>query len=262
MERKEPTLSSGISSANVGDTNNGNEREVPSNRRPPTEYDEPRQARPTKMLAQSTGPLPAIALVVALLGVGGAGVLGWKFTEAQSALLKADARITQLESQLSVTSTESTASLGSLQVNLRTVDNEVKNLRENTRKLIAEQTDKLSSLSKNLENIKADIGSVKNDTSSLKQDTSSIKQDLLSNKLTFDELPPRVEAFEKSLAEQRKRVQDVAASVSTLQNQLKNAEGLTTRITTAEEAIDAIDDNRRIINKDLLQIKQQLGIKN
>ncbi len=249
MERKEPTLSSG------SNTSNSSEREDSSSRRPAPEYDEPRQARPIQMPTPGAGPLPVIALLVALIGVGGAGFLGWKFNEAQAALLKAEDRIAQLENQLNVTSTESTASLGSLQVNIRTVDGEVKNLRENTRKLIAEHTDKLSGLSKNIENVKADLGNVKNDA-------SSIKQDVLANKLTFDELPPRVEAFEAALAEQRKRVQDVTTSVSTLKNQLKSAESVTARITSAEEAIDAIDDNRRIINKDLLQIKQQLGIKN
>jgi hypothetical protein len=253
MERKEPTLSSGSNNTNANTIVSGNERDETLNRRP--EYDEPRQVRPAQTTTTSTGPLPAIALVVALIGVGGAGFLGWKFSEAQVQLLKAGDRITQLENQLNVTSTESTASLGSLQANIRTVDGEVKNLRESTRKLIAEHTDKLASLGKNLDSIKADLGSVKNDA-------SSIKQDVLANKLTFDELPPRVEAFEKSLAEQRKKVQDVAASVTTMQNQLKNSEGLASRINSAEEAIDAIDDNRRNINRDLVLIKQQLGIKN
>lgn len=253
MERKEPTLSSGSNNANANTIVTSNERDETLNRRP--EYDEPRQVRPAQTSKASGGPLPAIALVVALIGVGGAGFLGWKFTEAQVALSKASDRITQLENQLNVTSTESTASLGSLQANIRTVDSEVKNLRENTRKLIAEHTDKLGSLSKSLDNLKADLGNVKTDA-------SSIKQDVLANKLTFDELPPRVEAFEKSIAEQRKKVQDVAASITALQSQLKNSEGLASRVNSAEEAIDAIDDNRRNINRDLLLIKQQLGIKN
>lgn len=253
MERKEPTLSSGSNNANANTIVTGSERDETVNRRP--EYDEPRQVRPVQTSTSSAGPLPAIALVVALIGVGGAGFLGWKFTEAQVALAKASDRITQLESQLNVTSTESTASLGSLQANIRTVDSEVKNLRENTRKLIAEHTDRLGSLGKTLDNLKADLGNVKNDA-------SSIKQDVLANKLTFDELPPRVEAFEKSLAEQRKKVQDVASSVTVLQSQLKSSEGLASRVNSTEEAIDAIDDNRRNINRDLALIKQQLGIKN
>jgi hypothetical protein len=45
-------------------------------------------------------------------------------------------------------------------------------------------------------------------------------------------------------------------------NQIKSAEGLASRITKTEEAIDSIDDNRRVLNKDVMQIKQQLGIKN
>lgn len=250
MERKEPTLSSGISASNAS------EHEDPSIRRPAADHSEPRQSRPIQVPpASNTSSLPAIALVIALLGVGGAAFLGVKLTEAQAALLNADGRITQLENQLNVASTESTASLGSLQVNIRTVDSDVKSLRENTRKATAENTEKLSGLGKSLDAIKAELGNVKNDA-------SSIKQDVLANKLTFDELPPRVDAVEKSLAEQGKRVQDVAKSISTLQNQVKTVEGITARVTSAEEAIDAIDDNRKIINRDLVQIKQQLGIKN
>jgi chromosome segregation ATPase len=251
MERKEPTLSGGIS--NNG--NNGNEREDSASRRPVPAYDEPRQSRAIGVPASSVSPLPAIALVIALLGVAGAGFLGWKLTEAQTALIKSDGRITQLENQLNITSTDSAASLGSLQVNIKSVDSDVKNLKEQVRKNTAEQTEKFTGVVRNIDASKKEIVEIKNDTNTLKQDT-------LAHKAGLEELTGRLDAADKALAEQRKRVQDVAASVSSLQGQLKNVESLTSRVTAAEEAIDAIDDNRRIINRDLVAIKQQLGIKN
>ena len=244
MERKEPTLSSGPS----------NEREEPS-RRTNVGYDEPRRGPTNYAPAPSSGPLPAIALVIGLAGVSASGFLGWKFMEAQEILVKDAARITQLESQLNLTSSESTQSVTALGINLQKMDGEVKKLWEVSRKSTSDYTDKINGVSKNLESAKGEINN-------LKTDASSIKQDVLAHKATLDELPPRIEATEKAIAEQKKRVQDVAASVNAMLNQVKSAEGLAARITSAEEAIDAIDDNRRVINKDLLQIKQQLGIKN
>jgi len=246
MERREPTLSGG----------NNNGREEPVSRRSSSTYDDSRSARTAHAPERSSGsgPLPAIALVIALLGVAGAGFLGLKLTEAQAALMKADGRITQLENQLNVTSTESTATVGSLQVKLISVDTEVKKLWEVSRKTVADNTDKFNGISKSLDVNKKDITEVKNSESSLKQDT-------LAQKASLDEVVARLEAQEKALVDQRKRIQDVSASVTAALSQVKSAEGLVGRITSAEEAIDAIDDNRRTINRDLAQIKQTMGIK-
>lgn len=247
MERREPTLSGG----------NNNEREEPSRRRSSTPvYEEKGSSRPAHVQERSSGsgPLPAIALVVALLGVAGAVFLGLKLTEAQAALMKADGRISQLENQLNVASTESTATVGSLQVKLIAQDSEVKKLWEVSRKTVADTAEKFSGVSKSLDANKREIAEVRNSE-------NSVRQEVLAQKAGLEEAVARLEAQEKALVEQKKRVQDVAASVTAALNQVKSAEGLAARITTAEEAIDAIDDNRRTINRDLAQIKQTMGIK-
>lgn len=247
MERREPTLSGG----------NNNEREESSRRRSSTPaYEEKGSARTGQAQERSagSGPLPAIALVVALLGVAAAVFLGLKLTEAQAALMKADGRISQLENQLNVTSTESTATVGSLQVKLIALDGEVKKLWEVSRKTQADTSDKFNGVGKSLDANKKEIADVRNSDGSL-------KQEVLAQKAGLDEAAARLEAQEKALVEQKKRVQDVAASVTAALNQVKSAEGLAARITSAEEAIDAIDDNRRTINRDLAQIKQTMGIK-
>lgn len=245
MERREPTLSGG----------NDNLREEPVSRRSTSStFEDARPSQSVYVPSQGSGPLPAIALVVALVGVAGAGFLGWKLTEAQAALMQSNARITQLENQLNVTSTESTASVGSLQVKLISIDNEVKKLWEVSRKTTSDITEKFNGVSKSIDANKKDIADVKGDVHSLKQDT-------LAQKAGLDETIPRLDAQEKALADQRKRIQDVASSVTAMLGQVKSAEGLAARITSAEEAIDAIDDNRRTINRDIAQMKQQMGIK-
>jgi chromosome segregation ATPase len=248
MERREPTLSGGAN--NSSGTNNDRE-EAPVRRASPA-YDEPRSSRGVE---PSSSSLPAIALAVALIGVAAAGVLGWQLLETQAKLVKDAGRIAQLESQLDVTSTNSTQSVGALQINLQKVDGDVKKLQEVVRKLTSDHNDKLASLSKSLDSAKAEIGNLKGDTNSLKQDS-------LAHKASIEEIAPHFDAVEKNIAAQSKRITDVSASVNAMLNQVKSAEGLASRITKTEEAIDSIDDNRRIINRDLQQIKQQLGIKN
>lgn len=248
MERKEPTLSGGAN----------NDREEAPVRRTASSYDEPRVSRSSADYApasSSSSSVPAIALVLALVGVGGAGFLGFQLMEAKTIIEKDSARIAQLESQLNVTSTESTQSVAALGINLQKVDSEVKKLWDATKKSNSDHNDKENSLSKSIESSKAEINNLKGEVNSLKQDS-------LAHKASIDELPPRIDDLNKNLAEQRKKITDVAAGVNTLAGQVKSAEGLASRITKTEEAIDAIDDNRRTINKDLLQIKQQLGIKN
>ena len=259
MERREPTLSGGANNSNGANSSNGgnNDRdEAP--RRSSSAYDEPRTSR--TVVAEyrepsSASPVPAVALVIALVGVIGAAFLGWQLMELQTKSVKDAARIAQLESQLDVTSTNSTQSVGALQINLQKVDGDVKKLQDVVRKLTADHAQILTAHTKSLDNLKAEIGNVKGDASSLKQDS-------LAHKATFEEVATNFDAVEKNIAAQSKKISDVSASVNVMVNQIKSAEALASRITKTEEAIDSIDDNRRVLNKDVMQIKQQLGIKN
>lgn len=247
MERREPTLS-GNSPSRGADV----ERDEAPVRRSAPVYDEPRVSRSS---GDSSSSLPLIALLVAIVGVLGAGFLGFELMEANGKIAKDAARIQQLENQLNVTSSESTQSVTALGINLQKVDSDVKKLQETVRKLNADHEAKLASLGKSLDGAKSEI-------TGLKGDATSLKQDSLAHKATLDEIAPHFDSVEKNIAAQSKKIADVSASVNAMLNQVKSAEGLASRITKTEEAIDAIDDNRRTINRDLLQIKQQLGIKN
>ncbi len=249
MERREPTLSGGNTSSNNGASAERDEAPI---RRSAPAYDEPRVRQSSN---SSSSSLPLIALLVAIVGVLGAGFLGFELMEANGKITKDAARIQQLENQLNVTSSESTQSVTALGINLQKADGDIKKLQEAVRKLNADHDAKLASLGKSLEGAKAELNSLKGDTNSLKQDS-------LSHKASLDEIAPHFDSVEKNIAAQSKKIADVSASVNAMLNQVKSAEGLASRITKTEEAIDAIDDNRRIINRDLVQIKQQLGIKN
>lgn len=248
MERREPTMSGGGAAQGVS----ADRGEAPI-RRSSINYDDSRSSHYSSAPAQSS--LPLIALIVAIAGVLGAAFLGFQLMEANGKIAKDAARIQQLENQLNVTSSESTQSVTALGINLQKVDSDVKKLQDALRKVNSDHEAKLASQSKSLESAKAEINNLKGEANSLKQDS-------LSHKASLDEISPRFEAAEKNIATQGKKIADVSASVNAMLNQVKSAEGLASRITKTEEAIDAIDDNRRTINRDLLQIKQQLGIKN
>jgi methyl-accepting chemotaxis protein len=260
MERKEPTLSGGANTSNGANSSIGanNDRDEAPIRRSAPVYDEPRISRGSAAdyrAPSSASPVPAIALVIALAGVLGAAFIGWQVMELQAKSVKDAARIAQLESQLDVTSTNSTQSVGALQINLQKVDSDVKKLQDVVRKLNSDHEAKLASHTKLLENAKAEIGNLKGGINLLQQDS-------LAHKASFEEVAASFGNVEKNIAAQSKKISDVSASVNVLVNQVKSAEALASRINKTEEAIDSIDDNRRNINKDLMQIKQQLGIKN
>lgn len=255
MERKEPTLSGGAN--NSGGV--GGDRDDAPIRRSSSAYDEPRNTSRSSntgySVPTSSSPLPAIALVIGLVGVIGAAFLGWQLMELQAKGLKDAARITQLESQLDVTSTNSTQSVGALQINLQKVDGDLKKLQDVVRKLTSDHNDKFAAQAKLLDGAKTEITGAKGGINLLQQDS-------LAYKATFEEIVANFDAVEKNIALQSKKIGDVNASVNAMVGQLKSAEGLASRITKTEEAIDSIDDNRRTINKDLIQIKQMMGIKN
>jgi chromosome segregation ATPase len=253
MERKEPTLSGG-----AHNSGGSNERDDVPARRASASYDDARTSRSAAAdyrAPSSASPVPAIALVIALVGVIGAAFLGWQLMELQAKALKDAARITQLESQLDVTSTNSTQSVGALQINLQKADSDLKKLQDVVRKLTADHNEKFAAQAKSLDAAKAELSNAKGGINLLQQDS-------LAYKATFEEVAANFDAVEKNIAMQTKKIGDVNASVNAMLSQLKSAEGLASRITKTEEAIDSIDDNRRTINKDLIQIKQMMGIKN
>lgn len=243
MERREPTLAG----STLGDDS--------SPRRSSAAYDDTRGSRIAPSYDAPKSATPTVALVIAILGVVAAAILGWMLSEANAAIARDSARIQQLENQLNLTSTESTQSVAALGINLQRLDGEVKKLTDSTRKAASDLSEKISAQGRGLENAKTEIAN-------LKAETKDLKQESVAHKASIEELAPRLDLLEKATVEQRKKLQDTSASVNALLSQVKSAEALAARITKTEEAIDAIDDNRRTINRDLMQIKQQLGIKN
>lgn len=261
MERKEPTLSP---SAGVSESVDPVTRRAQAYSSAQEEDDTPRARTPRQQPAPApvayvaqapSSSLPVVALVFALIAVAGAGFLGWQLFQAQALLKQAEDRILGLEQQLNLTSEESSASVVTLQANLKKTDADL-------RKLIAATEDNRKAAAANAEKITAvgrDAAAAKKEATDAKAGLSSIKQEVAANKAVADAAAAKIDSAATSISQQSKNVDDLREELSKLQLELADLDSLAARTNKNEEAISAIDDFRRSTNRELLQIKQQLG---
>ncbi len=257
MERREPTFST----STLNDAADSAPRRAQTSSR-----DEPASARSRQAAAQvvqarpapaPTGSsLPAIALVVALLAVAASGFLGWQLFQAQAQLKSADSRIQSLEQQLNLTSNESSASLVALQANLKKLDSELRSSIvkiESNRKATAAALEKITAVGR-------DAVAGKKEAIDAKSGLNTLKQTVEANKSLADASAAKIDTASTSIAQQQQAVQNLKESLAKLELELVDLDNLARRTKANEDAVAAIDDYRRTTNREILQIKQQLGI--
>lgn len=255
MERREPTLSTGGIS------------EQPEPRRqqsPVPDHDDLPPARParkptpTANIAYAPAPsssLPAVALVIALVAVAGAGFLGWQLFQAQAMLKQADARILGLEQQLNLTSEESSASVVTMQSNLKKLDAEVRRiagLTEENRKGLAANTEKMTAVGR-------DTANAQKAATDAKAGLASLRQEVAANKTAAEAAAAKIDGMTTSVSQQAQSVQNMKEELDKMALEMTALDSLASRTKNNEDAISAIDDFRRSTNREILQIKQQLG---
>lgn len=259
MERREPTLSTGAIAEST---------ESAVRRQQAHAQDQDDDSSPTRSTRKSTAQLapaytvaapsssvPAIALVIALAAAGGAGFLGWQLFQAQAMLKQADMRIQGLEQQLSLTSEESSASVVGLQSNLKKLDAEVRRIAglvETNRKAIADGAEKTAAVARDATNAQK-LGN------EAKTGLASLKQEVAANKAVADASAAKIDGMTTGVSQQAQSVQNLKEELDKMQLEMTALDSLAARTRTNEEAISAIDDFRRSTNRELLQIKQQLG---
>ena len=258
MERREPTLSTGGISEQPEPRRQqsyGADHDDQHNTPPPPP---PRRPTPASNVAYAAAPsssLPAIALVIALLGVAGAGFLGWQLLQAQAMLKQADERIKGLEQQLSMTSEESSASVVTLQSNLKKLDGEVRRIAgvaEENRKGLASNSEKIAAVGR-------DTANAQKAANEAKAGLSTLKQEVSANKTVADAAIAKIDGMTTSVSQQAQSVQNVKEELDKMALEMTALDSLASRTKNNEEAISAIDDFRRSTNREIIQIKQQLG---
>lgn len=268
MERREPTLSTGGISEQPeprrqqsygenygqdhGVRNHVDDHDSSSARpaRRPTPQSTAAYVQP-----QPPSSLPAIALVIAIMAVAGAGFVGWQLFQAQTMLKDADQRIKGLEQQLSLTSEESSASVVTIQSNLKKLDTEVRRLAglvEQNRKGLAANTEKITAVGR-------DIANAQKAANDAKAAATSLKQEVSANKTVADAAIAKIDGMTTSVSQQAQSVQNMKEELDKMALEMTAIDSLASRTKNNEDAISAIDDFRRSTNREILQIKQQMG---
>jgi chromosome segregation ATPase len=240
MERREPTFNAGVeTSANSSESSDHVRRQPPQVDRQPN-------------TSSGSSGLAVTALVLALAAGGGAGFLGWQLFQAQQALAASNQRITALEEQLNVSAegtSQSVASLGAKLTKLNETLNKQADGIEGNRKSLVASVEKMTAQAK-------EIAAVKQSTSETKNAMTALKQEVAGNKSLSDaslaKLEPVVTQFDQKL-------DALNEDINKLELEMGNIDAIDRRLKASEEAIKAIDDFRRTTNREILQLKQQVG---
>lgn len=222
-------------------------------RRPP-----PVPAAPAK-----SSPLLPLALLLALTGLGLAGYAYWQLLIAQQQVSVAEKRLTILENRLALSDDESTQSVAALQANLKETGKSLELAHTEIRKLWDTRNVNKKAIADNDAQIASLTKSVKSAASAASAAQKLAGDQVKNWKALSAEVALQVEQVRVAtdLAEgQQQRIRELVDSTSKLESQFGQLKtDLASRVKTNEEAIQSIDNYRRIVNRDLLQIKQQLS---
>ena len=247
MERREPTLSGIVPERDEQESGS------PAPRKQRDSYNEP-PASSGKSGAASG--IAVFALLLAFAGIGGSGYLAWQLNESQKTLVSAEQRIAGLETRLNIDSDESSQTLDQIQDKLKWADSEIRKLwgvsQDTNRKKITANEDSIASLTRK-------IGAVEKDAAAARTSAAAIKRDLDERVVALKSQLDTASAAMKTLENSARDIQTLRDNLDRVTQQMPGLRDLATRVKTNEEAITAIDTYRRSLNRDLLQLKQQIG---
>lgn len=205
--------------------------------------------------ARGNSPVGVIALILSIVGLCAGGYLVWQLTEAQAALKLADTRIQGLEQQLNMTSEESTASVVTLQANLKKFE---ANLQKITQQVEANRTGLAASNGK-ITASERNITQLTKDRDTLVAGIADVKKSVAAQNSTIDSAVAKVDTAGTAIAKQQQQQQGLSEELAKLRMEMVDSEALNVRLKTVEEGIKSMDSYRLTTNREILQIKQQLS---
>ena len=254
QSRKEPTISSGDLSLPLDDDLSGRARTSKPGSKPTAPA-----ARSTSAQAKSGSKVGGVALLIGLIGVVVAGFSLWLNWQMSVQLTEATARIQELESRLALSDDESTQSVTALQASLKQAlrdigvnESEIRKLwdtRNVNRKSITDNTNAITAMQK-------DLGAT---VAKLEKSLTTKQQALEASLKTAESKIGGDDSQLDTLKSQMAGLKDVSAQLGNLKSQLATIQSLSTRVTSNEEAIEAIDAYRLNINRQLLELQQKVN---
>ncbi len=261
IERKEPTLA-GMAPTAPDESLSGNKNSTASTTKKAAA---PQRKRPTPVSAVQAKPSPLVplALILALTGLGLAGFSYWQLLMAQQQVSSAEARILGLEKRLTMSDDESSQSVTVLQARLRSAGDELKVAQSEIRKLWDTRNVNKKAISDNKKQLTNVVKSSKagaqkaSEAISLAQSHASDLTRISSDVALQTEQLSMVADMSDN---QQKRLRELSDRIAKADRQLTQLKSdLNKRVKTNEEAIEAIDNYRRSVNRDILEIKRNLN---
>lgn len=261
IERKEPTLT-GMAPPATDESLSSNKNSTAA---PAKKAAAPQRKRPTPVSAiqAKSSPLVPLALILALTGLGLAGFSYWQLLMAQQQVSSAEGRILELEKRLTLSDDESSQSVTVLQSRLRSASDELKVAQTEIRKLWDTRNVNKKAISDNKKQLASAVKSSKAGSSkateaiALAQSQSKELSRVSSDVALQTEQLSMVSDMSDN---QQKRLRELTDRVAKADGQLKQLKSdLSKRVKTNEEAIEAIDNYRRSVNRDILEIKRKLN---
>ena len=193
--------------------------------------------------------LAAVALIIALAGVGAAAFLYNQWQATRVKLVDADSRIAELEKRFEMSDEESSASVEVLNAKVKDNASEIRKLwgvsYDTNRKDIAANKSAVDSAAKSAAAVKKELATLSGKVNGLSASVNKIA------------------AVESALAELRKSnttsQRDTKDALAKMERQLASVRTeLTARVGANEEAVESIDAYRRSVNKDIVQLREAI----
>lgn len=184
--------------------------------------------------------------IVALAAAGAAGYLYTQLTSAQE-------RVAALEQRLSSTDESVNQSSGALQVKINEINETLATVRDETLKKYKAQIDQqaaqITALDKTAKNTQSALSNTDKSIGEQNKTLESLRADI-------NKLPPLVEQTKQKVDQQQ-------ASIDSLSNKIKAISDAQTkldaRLSNNEEWVDSINTFRKQMNREIVNIKQQIA---
>jgi chromosome segregation ATPase len=209
-------------------------------------YDEPAAPAAGRTAVYVLGAMAAVAVIWA-------GVLQMQLGKARTDLDAWQMRIADLEKRLSVTDESTTQSAAALQVKLKEQEEALAKLRDESIKrataTLGQHTNQIAALEQSLKSTQA---------TATKADKAlgELATNYDTTKAQVEKLSPTVELTKRKLEEQQAAIESLTEKGNVTS---ANVEKLTLRVNTNEEWVQSINNFRKQTNREIVNIKQQIG---
>ncbi len=211
--------------------------------------------------AGTVGILWKLLVLILIVGLGG---LGYFFMQEEARLASLQSRFDELENKIVSTDESLNQSGAALSIKLKSHDEVLDKHWSEIKKLWGVSYDRnrktIEAQEKTIKGLQASMAARKKEVGSLNGKFDELTGKLAKTAKSVDTVASASLAAKLEVNDMVSQSQELVDQFNHLEQNLKaSQQDLRTRIANTEEAIEAIDAYRRQVNRDIQQLKQQLG---